>query len=112
LSARRHKHVPFRTCIACHQKRPKRELLRVVRRPEGNIEVDTERGKLSGRGAYICPTRQCCEAALDVRKLGRALKCQVSAQDIESLRQALLPLLAEQSVGQRADPEPESRSIE
>ena len=112
MSAKRRKHVPLRTCIACHQKRPKRELWRVVRRPEGGIEVDSEKGKLPGRGAYVCPTRRCCEEALDVKKLGRALKCQVSAEDIASLRQALLPLLVEQAADQDTNPDLGGQPVE
>jgi predicted RNA-binding protein YlxR (DUF448 family) len=88
------KHVPLRTCIACRQKRAKRELIRVVRTPEGTIEVDL-RGKASGRGAYLCPNRQCWEAALEQGRLGRALKCQVTAQDVMTLREALTSLLTE-----------------
>jgi predicted RNA-binding protein YlxR (DUF448 family) len=85
LSRWHRKHVPMRTCIACQQKRPKRELIRVVRSPEGPIEVDSS-GKRSGRGAYLCPERECWQAALDRRQLQRALKCQVSADDVQALR--------------------------
>lgn len=85
LPGKRHKHVPLRSCIACHNKRPKRELIRIVRTPEGAIEIDLK-GKRSGRGAYLCPSRQCWEAALQEKKLGRALKCQVTAEDVARLR--------------------------
>lgn len=78
------KHVPLRTCIICQQKRPKRELIRIVRTPEGVIEPDS-RGKLSGRGAYCCPSRACWEAALEPVRLGRVLKCRVSAEDVVQL---------------------------
>lgn len=84
LSRRHRKHVPTRTCIACQQKRPKRELIRVVRTPEGPIEVDSS-GKRSGRGAYLCPARGCWQVALDRRQLQRALKCQVSADEVQAL---------------------------
>jgi predicted RNA-binding protein YlxR (DUF448 family) len=79
------KHVPMRTCIACRQKRPKRELIRVVRTPEGCIEFDP-RGKRSGRGAYLCADGRCLAGALVPDKLGRALKCRVTAQDVEVIR--------------------------
>ena len=95
----RRKHVPLRTCIACQGKRPKRELVRVVRAPEGTIEVDPK-GKRSGRGAYLCPDLECWDAALEQRKLGRALKCRVSAEDVARLRSAAELLLAgEAAVG-------------
>jgi hypothetical protein len=59
----RRKHVPQRTCIVCRQVRPKRELIRVVRTPEGRVVVD-ETGKASGRGAYLCRDRACWEKAI------------------------------------------------
>jgi len=91
------KHVPLRTCIACQKKRPKRELVRVVRRSEGAIEIDPK-GKLSGRGAYLCPDWTCFEDALQQRKLARALQCTVDAEQVASLRaevEALLSALAQ-----------------
>ena len=63
------KHVPQRTCIACCQVKSKRELIRVVRAPDGNVSVD-ESGKANGRGAYLCRDRVCWEKA--VGQLGRA----------------------------------------
>lgn len=94
LSQQRRKHVPLRTCIACRQKRAKRELIRVVRTPEGIIEIDP-RGKASGRGAYLCPEHQCWETALEQGRLGRALKCQVSAEEVMVLKVTLESLLTE-----------------
>jgi predicted RNA-binding protein YlxR (DUF448 family) len=84
----RRKHVPLRTCIACHQKRPKRELVRVVRTPEGSLELDL-RGKLPGRGAYFCPVRECSEAALEQGRLSRLLKVEVSGEDVARLHDAV-----------------------
>ncbi len=93
MSRKQRRHVPLRTCIACQQKRSKRELVRIVCAPEGVVEIDP-RGKRSGRGAYLCFSRRCWDTALDQRKLGRALKCQVSAEDVARLRAfaAALPL--------------------
>jgi len=54
----RPRHVPQRTCIACRTTKPKRELLRVVRTPDGHVELDAG-GKKSGRGAYLCAKRSC-----------------------------------------------------
>ena len=90
----RRKHVPLRSCIACHQKRPKRELIRIVRIPEGGLEVDSQ-GKRAGRGAYFCPTRQCWQAALEQRALQRVLGCQVSDEEVTALRAATAQLLEE-----------------
>lgn len=83
----------MRTCLACQQKRPKREMLRIVRTPEGTIEIDPK-GKRSGRGTYFCSSQACWDVALEPRRLGRALKCRVSAEDVAALRAGLgsLPL--------------------
>jgi hypothetical protein len=69
-------HVPERSCVACRQARPKEELLRVVRTPDGQIKADPV-GKTPGRGAYVCPAEQCIQAAVKHRKLERALGKQV-----------------------------------
>lgn len=67
------KHVPQRTCVACRTVRPKRELIRIVRTPEGGVVVD-ERGKRNGRGAYLCAQRVCWEEALRKQRLEAALR--------------------------------------
>jgi predicted RNA-binding protein YlxR (DUF448 family) len=76
--------VPMRTCIACRQTRPKRELMRVVRTPEQRLVVD-RRGKLSGRGAYVCPTVQCVTRALEGHRLERALDVTVTPDLVAAL---------------------------
>ena len=81
----RRKHVPLRSCIACRQKLPKRELVRIVRTPEGTIEIDPK-GKRSGRGAYLCRQQQCWEQAVEPRRLAQALHCQVSAEEVVALK--------------------------
>lgn len=86
-------HVPQRTCVACRRTTTKRELVRIVRTPEGTVEVDPT-GKRSGRGAYLCPTPDCWRLALQKGRLDRALKTSVSASDKEALlqyAQALAP---------------------
>ena len=65
-----------RTCVACREESPKRALVRVVRSPAGEVILD-ERGKLPGRGAYICASRQCLEKARKTRALARALKMEI-----------------------------------
>ena len=76
------KHMPQRTCVACRKIRPKRELIRIVRLPSGEIEVD-ERGKTSGRGAYLCPDRVCWETALTKKQLEHALKTEITTEEQE-----------------------------
>jgi predicted RNA-binding protein YlxR (DUF448 family) len=65
-----------RTCVACKEESPKRALIRVVRSPCGNVVLD-ERGKLPGRGAYLCARRECLEKAQKTRALARALKTAI-----------------------------------
>lgn len=65
--------IPQRTCIACRAVRPKRELMRVVRGPDGSVFLDPT-GKKSGRGAYVCPDPACLREALKGQRLERALE--------------------------------------
>lgn len=88
----RRKHIPLRSCIACKERLPKRELIRIVRTPEGTIEIDPK-GKRSGRGAYLCHNWQCWDMALEPRRLSQALKCQTSAQDVAELKALALSLI-------------------
>jgi predicted RNA-binding protein YlxR (DUF448 family) len=76
----------MRTCVECQQVRPKRELVRVVRSPQGEIGVD-ERGKAAGRGAYLCRSRTCWETAVTRERLDHALKTELTAEDRERLLQ-------------------------
>lgn len=70
------KHIPQRTCIGCYQTQAKRELLRIVRTPEGHVLADPT-GKKNGRGAYVHKTRECWEAVLNTRgRLEHALKLE------------------------------------
>lgn len=82
------KKVPVRTCVACMTARPKRELIRVVRRVDGSLEVD-RRGKVSGRGAYLCPTVECLDRALQGHRLERTLKVEIGPEVLAQLRQAM-----------------------
>jgi predicted RNA-binding protein YlxR (DUF448 family) len=86
LLQKRRKHIPLRKCIACHERYPKRELIRVVCTPEGTIELDLQ-GKRPGRGAYLCRKPQCWEVALEPKRLSRALRCQVGSEEAMMLKQ-------------------------
>lgn len=81
----RPKHVPMRTCIACRQERGKRELVRVVKTPAGEVQIDLT-GKLAGRGAYLCRARACWEQILTGARLANALKTTVTADQLAALR--------------------------
>lgn len=85
----RHKHVPQRTCVGCRQTLAKRELIRIVRRPEG-VEID-QTGKLSGRGAYLHNHRSCWERGLR-GPLARALKTELTESDLARLQSFALEL--------------------
>ena len=67
------KKIPMRMCVGCREMRPKKELIRIVRSPEGEISIDMK-GKKSGRGAYICYNEQCLARALKQKQLDRALE--------------------------------------
>lgn len=72
----RQKHVPQRMCIACREHDAKRSYVRLVRTPEGQVEVDRT-GKANGRGAYLCRRRACWRRAIDSRAIERALKIEM-----------------------------------
>jgi len=95
---RRRKHVPLRTCVACRRTLAKRDLIRIVRTPEGTIEIDLK-GKRAGRGAYVCHQLGCWDVALKQGVLGRALKASITGEQIAELRTQL-----ERVVGQDLDP--------
>jgi hypothetical protein len=78
-SQKRVKHVPERTCVACRQKRAKWELVRIVRTPQGCVEIDIK-GKKSGRGAYLCMLQRCWEMALKGKRLERVLKTEIVSE--------------------------------
>jgi predicted RNA-binding protein YlxR (DUF448 family) len=90
------KHIPQRTCIACHAVRGKRELVRIVRTAQDHVEADLT-GKKAGRGAYLCRARECWEEVLSHRGLlEHALKLEtpLDPQDRVRLHEfaATLPL--------------------
>lgn len=78
------KKIPMRKCTGCNEMKPKKELVRIVRDPEGNISVDLT-GKKSGRGAYICKTAQCLAAAKKAKRLERAFECSIPEEVYERL---------------------------
>jgi len=78
------KHVPLRTCISCKETKPKRELLRIVRTPDGHVVMDAT-GKKSGRGAYLCAKRSCWENALKKKRIEQEFELTLSAEDRAAL---------------------------
>jgi predicted RNA-binding protein YlxR (DUF448 family) len=79
------KHVPLRTCVACRTTGAKRGLVRIVRTPQGGVEVDST-GKAAGRGAYLCQRPQCWQEALKKEGLARALRVKLWDADRDKLK--------------------------
>ena len=82
------KRIPGRKCMGCNEKRPKKELIRVVRTPEGDVLLDLT-GKKSGRGAYICPKVSCFEKALKSKRLERTLEVEIPDSVFEQVKSSL-----------------------
>lgn len=82
------KRIPMRQCLGCREMKPKPELLRIVRSPEGEVSLDA-RGKKPGRGAYVCPNAECLRRAVKSRALDRALETKIPDEVMERLTEAL-----------------------
>lgn len=82
------KKQPERMCLGCQQMRVKRDLIRIVRSPEGEFSVDLT-GKKSGRGAYICNDKDCFNKAVKERRFEKSFKSMIDAKIYEELRAGL-----------------------
>lgn len=82
------KRIPLRKCIGCNEQKPKKELLRVVRSPEGEISLD-ETGKKAGRGAYLCRDKACLTKARKAKRLERTFECQIPDEVYTRLEEGL-----------------------
>jgi predicted RNA-binding protein YlxR (DUF448 family) len=88
----------MRTCVSCHETKSKRELLRVVRTPEGKVVIDAT-GKKSGRGAYLCARLSCWQQAMKTRRIEQVLKVDsISEEDKAGLNEFIATLPKEQTV--------------
>jgi predicted RNA-binding protein YlxR (DUF448 family) len=92
------KHVPERTCVACRRTDAKRGLIRLVRTPQGSVEVDTT-GKATGRGAYLCRNRECWQEAARKDALARALRVHLVDADRERIKEYAEQLFGVDSAG-------------
>lgn len=70
------KKIPMRMCLGCGEMKPKKELIRAVKSPEGEISLDFT-GKKSGRGAYICRSSECLEKARKGRRFEKSFSCKI-----------------------------------
>lgn len=80
------KKVPIRKCVGCQERKEKRDLIRIVRSPEGEFSVDVT-GKRPGRGAYICASTECLEKALKNKGLERSFKTAIDEEVKTILRE-------------------------
>jgi predicted RNA-binding protein YlxR (DUF448 family) len=78
------KKIPMRQCTGCREMKPKRELIRVVRAPDGGISLDFK-GKAPGRGAYVCRDMQCLKKAIKSRALERAFDVPIPQEVYDAL---------------------------
>lgn len=85
----RQKKIPLRMCVGCGELRSKKDMVRVVRTPAGEILLDPT-GKKSGRGAYIDPNRDCLVKAVKGKKLERALGHAVTDEVLAALEQGMV----------------------
>ncbi|MDD6320398.1 MAG: YlxR family protein [Oscillospiraceae bacterium] len=83
------KKVPVRRCVGCNAQKPKKELVRIVRSPEGEVGVDLT-GKKSGRGAYLCACASCLAKARKAKRLERAFGVPVPDDVYERLTEEIL----------------------
>ena len=78
----------MRMCVGCREMKPKKELIRVVRPPEGSVMLDRT-GKAAGRGAYVCPNGECLEKARRAKTLERTLEAAIEPAVYEQLKKEL-----------------------
>ena len=84
--------IPMRMCLGCSEMKPKKEMVRVVRSPEGEISLDLK-GKAAGRGAYICRSTECFGKARKARRFEKAFSCRIE----ESVYEVMLDELGKES---------------
>lgn len=82
------KKIPMRQCLGCREMKPKRELIRVVRSPDGEISLDFK-GKASGRGAYICPDSACLKKAIKAKALEKAFSMSIPPEIYDKLQEQM-----------------------
>ena len=82
------KQAPLRQCIGCRERKLKKELVRIVRSPEGSVFIDFS-GKANGRGAYLCKNQSCLRSAEKNRALERAFDVKIPQELLEHLCQEL-----------------------
>lgn len=82
------KKIPLRQCVGCSERKPKGELIRVVRTPEGDIVLDTT-GRKNGRGCYICSSVKCFNKARKSGRLATHLECAIPDEVYAALEEKI-----------------------
>ena len=82
------KKIPMRMCLGCNEMKPKKEMIRVVKSPEGEISLDFT-GKKSGRGAYICKNTDCFQSARKSRRFEKSFACKIEKEVYEGMENEL-----------------------
>jgi uncharacterized protein len=85
----RKKKTPLRMCTGCGEMKPKQELVRVVKSPEGEISLDST-GKKPGRGAYVCKNIDCLKAARKARRFEKAFSCKIPDEIYDRMEEEML----------------------
>ncbi len=83
-----HRSIPMRKCTGCNEMKPKKELVRVVRSPEGDVSLDLT-GKKPGRGAYVCRNAECMAKAKKAKRFDRAFSCEIPDEVYDRMEQEL-----------------------
>ena len=83
------KKIPMRMCIGCQEMKAKKELIRIVKTPENQIEIDLT-GKQNGRGAYICHSEECFTKAVKAKRLEKAFAQRVPEEVLQNLKKGLV----------------------
>ena len=83
------KKIPLRTCMGCNKKKPKKELVRIVKNKDGEIFIDRT-GKADGRGAYICDSVECLEKVVKSKRLEKVLESKISEEIYNNLRGVII----------------------
>lgn len=80
--------IPLRKCTGCGEMKPKKELVRIVKSPEGEVSLDIT-GKAAGRGAYICPAHACLKLVRKAKRLEKAFSCKIPDTVFEEIEDKL-----------------------
>lgn len=82
------KKIPVRRCVGCQEMKGKKEMIRVIRTPEGDFLLDAT-GKKNGRGAYLCPSRECLDKARKNKGMERSFKQAIPKEVYEALEKEM-----------------------